>query len=119
MKLYLARHGEYALDVTTGRDTLTKKAMQAPAKTAEFLSPLHLSLANIFHNGKFRTQQTAEILAKGFQCNELPAMKEGLKPEDDIQALAQELFYEEKDILLVGHLPFMSKLTSQLIEGLS
>lgn len=117
MKLYLARHGEYALDVTTGRDTLTEKGLQAAEQTADFLRPLYLSLAGIFHSGKFRARQTAEILAKGFQCHELPAMRAGLNPEDDVQALAAELSSEEKDILFVGHLPFMSKLTSQLIEG--
>src|SRR5688500_15377531 len=109
MKLYLARHGDYALDTMTGQDKLTEKGVLDIEKLAAFLRPLKLPLSQILHSSKLRAKQTAEILTQGFHCEELPQPHAGLNPEDDVTVLAESLIYEDKDILLVGHLPFMGK----------
>jgi len=41
---------------------------------------------------------------------------EGIKPMDDVPAIAPQL-RPDADLMLVGHLPFMARLTAYLITG--
>jgi phosphohistidine phosphatase len=40
-----------------------------------------------------------------------------LSPNDDVRPWAERIFKEEEDLMLVGHLPFLEKLTSFLLCG--
>jgi phosphohistidine phosphatase len=42
---------------------------------------------------------------------------EGLNPNDDIRSWAERISKENEDLMLVGHLPFLEKLTSSLLCG--
>jgi len=46
-----------------------------------------------------------------------PAVQAGLLPEDDVRAAAEWLAQEHRDLLLVGHLPFMGLLAGLLARG--
>ena len=42
---------------------------------------------------------------------------EGLRPNDDVTIIADELDAYDTDLMLVGHLPFLAYLTSLLVAG--
>jgi len=117
MKLYLVRHGDYTVDTMRRLDVLNEKGTKEIIRVANFLSHLNLHVSNILHSGKFRAQQTAELLANGIVCNQPIQSRQGLDPNDDVTAVANEIAHWSDDVLLVGHLPFMSKLVSKLLTG--
>ena len=114
MKLYLARHGDYVLD-TKGLDGLTEKGQHDIIQLANQLKQMKIQVERILHSGKNRAQQTAELLAEGIASKEAPVAYSGLSPNDEVSRLADELPHWNKDILIVGHLPFMGKLVSYLL----
>ncbi len=117
MKLYLARHGDYTLDPIQNMDVLSEKGMNDVLAITNWLKPLNLSVASIWHSSKNRAQQTAGILAAAFTAKKAAAYHEGLEPDDDIDRVTAEIQHSDDDMVVVGHLPFMSKLTSHLLIG--
>ena len=49
--------------------------------------------------------------------NATTARESGLDPDDPVLPWAQSVGALNKDIMLVGHLPFMSRLVSRLVDG--
>lgn len=117
MKLYLMRHGDYLIDMHQHMDVLTEAGKRAVLTLSNFLVPSQLRVSNILHSGKFRAQQTAELIAQGIQSDQLPQVHDGLKPESDVIAFANEISQWHDNVLVVGHLPFMGRLTGLLLTG--
>jgi len=65
------------------------------------------------HSGKLRAQQTAEILGKLLGVDVVKA--DSLEPMADTQIWANRLEEQSEDVMLVGHLPHLAKLASQLL----
>jgi phosphohistidine phosphatase len=117
MKLYLARHGEYVLEGFSRAGSLSDKGIEEIEKFAKLISPLKIKVSNIFHSGKIRALQTAEILAKSFISANGVNVYTGINPDDDVVLFAKEIdaVVDEDNVLIVGHLPFMSRLVSTLV----
>ncbi|NIO83691.1 MAG: phosphohistidine phosphatase SixA, partial [Candidatus Aminicenantes bacterium] len=73
--------------------------------------------SRIFHSGKTRAQQTARVLADYLKMGEGVAESDGLAPLDDPQIWVDRIADMREDIMLVGHLPHLSLLVSQLLSG--
>lgn len=83
---------------------------------AAFLGGLtNLSLNAIFHSGKTRARQTAEVLAEHLHPAKGGRETDALNPMDDASIWAKRLESIEDDTMLVGHLPHLSKLASLLL----
>lgn len=117
MILYLVRHGEASSSNTDPQRPLTPTGRRHTEKVAEFLRGLGLRVRAIEHSGKLRAQETAEILGSVAESEEDVAKVEGLMPNDDVEPWAKELSSAARDRILVGHLPFLSKLASRLLTG--
>jgi phosphohistidine phosphatase len=117
MKLYLVRHGDYALDTTQQQDALSEKGLREINVLADFLGRLNIHVSNILHSGKFRAKQTALILARGFICDQPVQSRNGLNPNDDVTAFANEITHWGGDVVVVGHMPFMGRLAGKLVTG--
>jgi len=65
---------------------------------------------------QLRARQTAEIFDKALSPPGGGVESAGLNPLDDVTAIAASID-KSKDVMLVGHLPFMEHLTSYLITG--
>lgn len=70
----------------------------------------------IYHSGKLRARQTAEIIAAALKLPG-PEQNDGLKPMDDPVIWQNRLVESSQDQILVGHLPYMSRLVSLLLCG--
>ena len=84
---------------------------------AAFLRPLDLSVAAVWHSGKTRAAQTAEILAAALAGPPQVVQREGLAPNDPVDPTRAELSGGRHDLMIVGHLPFLGKLASALAAG--
>jgi len=117
MKLYLARHGEYLANDYSQGEVLSEQGVMKIKRLADFLGQAKLEVAAIYHSGKVRAQQTAELLAQRVQSQQAVEVHQGLLPNDEVSLLVEQLNALQEDILLVGHLPYLERLTSQLIVG--
>jgi phosphohistidine phosphatase len=72
---------------------------------------------DIFHSGKTRARETAEIMISKLIPGKEPVKKNGLAPLDDVNTIAKEIKQGQKDLMIVGHLPHLARLTSFLITG--
>jgi phosphohistidine phosphatase len=113
--LYLVQHGAAKPEIEDPQRGLTEEGRRAVEKMAEFLSTLQLSLDSIEHSEKLRAKQTAAILAAWLRPRE--GMKElaGMAPNDDIEPMQARLEKESKNLMLVGHLPYLSRLAARLL----
>ncbi len=116
MALYLVQHGCSAAREVDPDQGLTEEGRQEVQRIAEVARGYGVRVASIAHSGKARARQTAEIMAAALQPPGGVAAREGLKPLDDAAAAAASLGREE-NLMVVGHLPFLSRLTSLLVAG--
>jgi phosphohistidine phosphatase len=117
MKLYLVQHGEAkSKDVDPDRH-LTEKGARDAERTAAFLKPLGLTVQAIWHSGKPRAAQTAEILARSLAPTDGVVERPGLAPNDAVEPAAEEANRAVDDLAIVGHLPFLARLAALIVAG--
>jgi phosphohistidine phosphatase len=73
--------------------------------------------AVIWHSGKLRARQTAERFWRA--CNPLAdvAAVRGLRPSDPVEWIRSVLLGEQRDVMLVGHVPNLPRLMRALLAG--
>ncbi len=64
MKLYLVQHAKAASKQADPQRPLTEEGRRDIQKVASFIRPLGLGLDYLWHSGKKRAAETAEILAE-------------------------------------------------------
>ena len=117
MRLYLVQHGKAASSEQDPERPLTPEGRQEVQKIAYLLKPLELTVDRIWHSPKLRARQTAQMYAEAFVVATGPQMREGLAPNDPVAPLRDELAVETEDTMIVGHLPFLSRLAALLLTG--
>jgi len=117
MRLYLIQHGEAKSKEDDPDRPLTDEGLADVRKVAAFVKPLGLRVGAIWHSGRARAAQTAEALAEAVAADEGVVPRDGLAPKDGIKPVRREVEAAEADLMIVGHLPFLSKLASRLLAG--
>ncbi len=117
MKLYLVQHAKAASEDVDPERSLTEEGRRDIQNVTDFLKPLNLSVDYLWHSTKTRAIQTAEILAEVIKINKEKIERDGLAPNDDVPAIKDELIAARHDTMIVGHMPFVSKLASLLLTG--
>jgi len=117
MRLYIVRHGEALPKAIDASRPLSERGRREVQKVAEFLKPLGLHVREIWHSGKTRAAQTAEIIASAIVSDMGLKAVEGMAPDDAVSPFLARIVEAEGDVLLVGHLPFLDKMASALIAG--
>ncbi len=115
MPLYLVQHGAAKTEAEDPQRGLSEGGRETVERMAEFLSSLRLSLDRIEHSEKLRAKQSAEILAARLQPPEGTKQTGGMAPNDDVEPMLARLEKEEKNLALVGHLPYLSRLAARLL----
>jgi phosphohistidine phosphatase len=116
MALYLVQHGKSLPKDQDPDPGLTVEGISDVERIAAVAKGYGVRVAVIRHSGKKRAQQTAEIFAAALRPVEGIQVGSGLNPLDEVAPWAGQVRSEE-DAMLVGHLPFMERLTSQLVTG--
>ncbi|MEM7183469.1 MAG: phosphohistidine phosphatase SixA [Spirochaetota bacterium] len=125
MKLIIARHGEAESFSSSGYDkdrSLTSKGESDIAKIGQFIANSPLTINRIFHSPYLRTRQTAEIICKQQENQELFAESSPLlTPSCDYVNFLPQLSGSSNSacVLIVGHNPDVSFFAARLIKDSS
>ncbi|MCG6885994.1 MAG: phosphohistidine phosphatase SixA [Proteobacteria bacterium] len=117
MKLFLVQHGEALSKEIDPDRPLSEAGWRDVQKLADFLSHLDMGVQRVWHSGKTRAEQTAGLLAQAILPHGQAESVSGLAPNDDVIAFAARLDTGGPATVLVGHLPFMARLTANLLVG--
>ena len=117
MEVYLVRHGEAKSEEEDASRPLTEKGRGEIRKVAVQLAKAGIKLNVVVHSDKLRAKQTAEIFANYLKpMNGVQEML-GLAPNDKTKIAEKFLEIATGSVMLVGHLPHLSKLTALLVTG--
>ncbi|MFO8085599.1 MAG: phosphohistidine phosphatase SixA [Desulfobacterales bacterium] len=116
MALYLVQHGKNLPKDKDPHKGLSEKGLAEIKRIAEVAAQYGVKVSKILHSGKTRAKQTAQVFASLLHIQSEIEQVDGINPLDDVTVLAKKLDSEE-NIMIVGHLPFMEKLTSYLVVG--
>jgi phosphohistidine phosphatase len=116
MQLYLVQHGAAKSETEDPERRLTDAGRRSVERIAGFLESLHISVDRIEHSGKPRARQTAEILAA--RLHPVGGIHEvaGIAPNDDVEPMRSRLENESQKLMIVGHLPYLSRLLARLLD---
>jgi phosphohistidine phosphatase len=117
MEVYLVRHGEPTGEAENPQRPLSARGRETVRRVSAAAARLGLRPAEIRHSGKCRAAQTAEIFAEALGLRAALVAASGLAPNDDIEPVAAALAAMTQPVMLVGHLPFLSRLASLLLVG--
>ena len=117
VRCYLVRHGEAVSAQVNPQRPLSARGRAEVAELAQLALSREIQVAELRHSGILRAQETADILAGYLKPPNGVRPSAGLLPEDDPEIVKAELEAAEQPILLVGHLPFMSRLAALLLKG--
>ena len=116
MPVYLVQHGKSLPKEMDPDQGLSGQGVQNTKRIAEVAVHYRISVNQIRFSTKKRARQTAEIFHALLQpvagMQEIP----GIQPMDDVLPFAESLRAEE-NIMVVSHLPFLSRLVSHLLLG--
>ncbi len=123
MDVYLVQHGVACAKDQDPQRPLNEQGRADVARMAGYLASRGAGLidppiARVGHSGKLRASQTAEILAKAVCPRIEPAAGDAMGPNDDPRTVCDEVLAardQSGGILLVGHLPHLSRLAGLLL----
>lgn len=115
MKLYLLQHGDAVPKQINLERPLSDIGRADIMRLADPLKKLSVEPIKIFHSGKLRAQQSAEILSQGLAIKVMPEALDGLCPNDDPAVVIPQLEAASADVLIASHMPFVSKLCAMLL----
>ena len=117
MRWYLIQHAKAMAKETDPARPLSREGRAEAGRMARFLQGVGPPVAQIWHSGKTRAQQTAEIYTEALGIAGGPTAREGLAPNDNVALLRDELAVTTVETMIVGHMPFVSRLASLLLTG--
>jgi phosphohistidine phosphatase len=116
MYLYLVQHAEAkSKDIDPSRG-LSEKGIEDLTKVADYAAIMNITAQRIIHSGKKRALESAGILAEHLKPEEV-IESDGLLPKDDPEIWHVRIEKMNDDIILVGHLPYMARLSGLLVCG--
>ncbi|MGD8369413.1 MAG: phosphohistidine phosphatase SixA [Desulfobacterales bacterium] len=116
MAIYLVQHGKNEPKDVDPEKGLSREGRAEVERIANVAAGYEVVVDRIFHSGKKRALQTAEIMAAALAPRHGVDARKGIDPLDDVASVAGQLD-PSTNIMLVGHLPFMERLAAYLVSG--
>jgi phosphohistidine phosphatase len=116
MALFLVQHGKSLPKDKDPKKGLSQEGVAETKRIAEVAKSYNVLVSGISHSGKTRARQTAEIFESILKPEQGMQESSGLNPLDDVADFAEKID-STANRMLVGHLPFMDRMTSFLITG--
>ncbi|HYQ72566.1 MAG TPA: phosphohistidine phosphatase SixA [Gammaproteobacteria bacterium] len=118
MKLYLVQHGEAVPKAEDPERPLSAQGRRDVRAVATLLQSAGVRVERVWHSGKVRAEQTAQLLAGAvLPRGRKPQAIEGIDPRAPVADFSIDADVWEADTLVVGHLPFMARLVALLTTG--
>ena len=115
MKCYIVQHGDALSKEENPERPLSEQGRDDIQVLARQLRQLDIHPQRIYHSGKLRAQQTAEIIAARLECEQAVQALDGVGPNDDAAGFAVKLKKVSADVLIASHMPFVQKLCNALL----
>jgi phosphohistidine phosphatase len=117
MRLYLLQHGDSVPESVDPGRPLSAQGRADIERLRDRLARGGVRVRAVWHSGKTRARQTAELLqpllAPGGPIRETA----GLAPNDPAPAVLGLVQGEAGDLLVVSHLPLVGRVVSQALTG--
>ena len=115
MRLYLVHHADAVGPEIDPRRPLSPHGRDAAERAARAAAARGAHPEIVWHSGKLRARQTAEIFWRA--CNALAplAATRDLQPSDPPAVMRDRLRGERRDVMLVGHFPHLPRLLAALL----
>ncbi len=115
MELYLVQHGQAVTKEQNPESPSQRRWTGGGVSDRGDSEKLGIEVTEIRHSDKLRAMQTAEEIGRALEtkCH----LSTGLGPKDDVQPLVSELISYRDNLMIVGHLPFVSRLALLLVCG--
>ncbi|CCC81013.1 phosphohistidine phosphatase SixA [Thermoproteus tenax] len=110
----LVQHGKSYPEAVDPERSLTPEGAEEARRVAAALARAGVRIAAIYHSGKKRARQTAEIFAEALRPAKVEEAQ-GLSPNDDPAPWAQRINAMAEDAMIVGHLPHLARLAALLL----
>lgn len=114
MKLHLIQHGEAQSKQQHSDRPLSEQGKTDIEQLANALKG-RINVSRIMHSGKTRARQTAQIIHDIVAPQQLVEAIDGINPNDPVEPFIKRLLYSDEECLIVGHLPFLSKMAGSLV----
>jgi phosphohistidine phosphatase len=113
--VFLVQHGQAKSKSEDPDRPLTEEGVRTVEQVAQWAAERLLQVNEIRHSGKLRAEQTAALLARKLEPRDGIAAYPGLGPNDDVEPVAEALSDCPGSVMIVGHLPLLSRLASLLL----
>ncbi|MBD3170391.1 MAG: phosphohistidine phosphatase SixA [candidate division Zixibacteria bacterium] len=118
MLLYLVQHAYAKSKDEDPERPLTDEGFEIAERMASYADKhLCIDIEKIIHSGKLRAMQTADLFGDYLNPPMGVEQAEGLNPGDDPRIWLEKLTKGGDNVMLVGHLPHLSKLATLLLCG--
>lgn len=118
MKAYLVQHAKALAKQQDPDRPLTHEGREELGRVATFAAHSgQVNIGRIWNSGKTRASQSAQILADALMPPLGVRSAEGMDPGDPPQLWGERLPEMSQDVMLVGHMPHLSRLASLLLTG--
>jgi phosphohistidine phosphatase len=117
MEVYLVQHGEAVPESQDPERPLADRGRAEVDSVARHVANAGTKVSQIRHSGKLRARQTAEVFAQHLAPPGGMAEQKGLGPNDDPEKALRQVSEAEEPLMIVGHLPHLSRLASLLLLG--
>jgi len=115
--LYLVHHGDAVGSDVDPMRPLSDRGRMHVERLAKLAAEAGAKPEIIWHSGKLRARQTAEVFWR--DCNALAtlAATHGLQPTDPTSWIVDVITGEPRDVMLVGHFPHLPRLLGVCLAG--
>lgn len=117
MKLYLLQHGDSLPEEVNPDRPLSERGREDVKRLAKFLGRSGKRISRIYHSGKTRALESAQLVAAKMAPGLAVEIAAGLKPNDPVEPVAKQINGWTEDTLLAGHMPFLGRLAAYLLTG--
>jgi len=107
--IFLVHHAEAAEAQIDPQRGLTENGRRHAERLAHAAAERQVKPVTIWHSGKLRARQTAAALRQS--CNPLAEFSaiRGLQPTDPAEWIRDRLLGNQRDVMLVGHMPNLAR----------
>ena len=117
MRLYLVRHGDARPKSEDPQRHLSATGRTQAHRMADFLRPLGLRVGAIWHSTRVRAMETAACLSGAVTADDGLIERDDLAPKDPVDTMVRAVRKSDRDLMIVGHLPYLGNLASKLLTG--
>lgn len=117
MNLYILQHGDAVPKDVDPERPLSEQGRRDIHILALHMNNMRVQLGHVFHSGKLRARESAELIAEALSPGLEPVQADGLGPNDDPAAIIEDLEQIKQNLLIASHMPFVSRLCSTLLTG--